>query len=167
MTTGPDNPYGGQQDNPYGSPQQPPTPPPYGAPQQPYQQPAQQPYGQPYQQAYGQPYQQPYQQPYGYQPPGTNPPNDGLAIGAMVTGIVSLVLACLYGIGLLGAPAALIMGRISMKRIDRSQGTLGGRGFAQAGFILGIIGTVLLVLAIALLVVVIVVAVNDPNAFDS
>jgi hypothetical protein len=152
MTTGPDNPYGGQQDNPYGGQQQP-TPPPYGAPQQPYQQ-----------QPYGQPYQQPYQQPYGYQPYGQAPQNDGLGIAAMVIGIVSLVLMCGYGIGLLGSPAALIMGRISMKRIDRSQGTLGGRGYAQAGFILGIIGTILLVLVIAAVVVLIIAAAN--GAFD-
>ena len=41
-----------------------------------------------------------------------------------------------------------------MNRIDASQGQLGGRGMAQAGMILGIIGTVLLVLAIVAAVVV-------------
>jgi hypothetical protein len=92
------------------------------------------------------------------------PQNDGMAVASMVIGIVSLVLMCGYGIGLLGSPAALIMGRISMKRIDRSEGRLGGRGFAQAGFILGIIGTILLVLAIIAVVILIVVAVN--GGFD-
>ena len=128
------------------------------------------PYGQP-----GPPYQQPYQQqpggypqpPYGgYLPPSYTPapPNEGLAVASMVVGIVSIVLSCGYGIGLLGSPVALVMGRVSMKRIDRSQGQLGGRGMAQAGFILGIIGTVLLVLALVGLVILIIVAVN--GGFD-
>ena len=82
----------------------------------------------------------------------------------MVVGIVSFVLACGYGIGFLGSPVALVLGRISMKRIDQSGGQLGGRGMAQAGFILGIIGTVLLVLALIALVVVIVIGVN--GGFD-
>jgi len=147
-----------EQPNPYG--QQPPPPNPYG--QQPPQQPQQPPYN-PY-------HQQPYPpsgyppQPPGYPPYQPTPPTDGLGLASMIIGITALVLSCLYGIGLLGAPAALIMGRISMKRIDRSEGRLGGRGMAQAGFILGIIGTVLLVLAIIALIVIIVVAVN--GGFD-
>ena len=85
-------------------------------------------------------------------------------MAAMIIGIVSLVLSCGYGIGLLGSPAALIMGRISMKRIDRSQGTIGGRGMAMAGFVLGIIGTVLLVLAI--IAVVVIIAIAASGGFD-
>jgi hypothetical protein len=140
MTTGPENPYGGPPPSPY-QPPAPPPPPQYGAyPPQPYGAP-------------------------GY-PPGyvATPQNEGLAVAAMVIGIVSLVLACGYGIGLLGSPAALVMGRISMKRIDRSGGQLGGRGMAQAGFILGIIGSILLVLTVVVLVVVVVAAAN--GAFD-
>ena len=119
----------------------------------------QQPYGQlPYGQQYGQPgygqsgygqpgYGQPYGQPgYGY--PAAPPPTDGRATAAMVVGIVSLVLACGYGVGLLGSPVAWYLGKSSMNRIDASGGALGGRGMAQAGFILGIIGTVLLVLLV-------------------
>ena len=145
-------------ENPYGAPQQPQ----YGNPYQ-SQQPQQPPYQQnPYGQA---PYpQQPYQQPSGYPPYQVAPPTDGLGLGAMIVGILSLVGSCAYGLGLLGAPAALIMGRISMKRIDRSEGRLGGRGMALAGFILGIVGTVLLVLAIIAVVVIIVIGVN--GGFD-
>jgi hypothetical protein len=135
-------------ENPYGAPQQPQ----YGNPYQP-QRPAQPPYGQP---PYGQP---PYQQPY-----QVTPPNEGLGLAAMIIGIISLVGSCAYGLGLLGSPAALIMGRIAMKRIDRSEGRLGGRGMALAGFILGIVGTVLLVLSIIAVVIIIVVAVN--GGFD-
>ena len=127
----------------------------------------------------GPPYQQPQpsgypQPPYGgYLPPSYTPapPNEGLAVASMVVGIVSIVLSCGYGIGLLGSPVALVMGRVSMKRIDRSQGQLGGRGMAQAGFILGIIGTVLLVLAIAALVTIIVIGLNggfdDSYSYDN
>jgi hypothetical protein len=158
-------------DNPYGQPTAQPTPPPavpYGPPSDQPPAPA---YGQPtYQQpAYGQQYPpQPYApapyapQPYGYAAPQQN---EGLATAAMIVGIVSLVLACGYGIGLLGSPVALFMGRAAKKRIDRSNGTLGGRGMAQAGFILGIVGTVFLLLAIIAVVVIIIVAVN--GGFDT
>src|SRR4051794_37799906 len=122
MTTGPENPYGEPDPGmppthqPYGAP---PPPSPYG--QQPY--PSQQPYGQqpyapqqypPQQPGYGQAYPQPYGQPYPYP---VAPPTDGLALGAMITGIAALVLSCAYGLGLLAAPVALVLGRVSMKRI--------------------------------------------------
>jgi hypothetical protein len=100
--------------------------------------------------------------PYGYgygapQPPGPGypqqwtpaPPPDGTGIAAFVVGIVALTFACAYGFSLVLSPVALFLGRSAMKRIDRSQGQIGGRGFAQAGFIMGIIGTVLLVLVVA------------------
>lgn len=102
--------------------------------------------------AYGQvpPLPQPPQVPppgYGYSYPPV-PPSDGQAIAAMVLGIIALVGMCAYGFTLLLAPVALFLGRSSMKRIDAAQGQLGGRGLAQAGFIMGIIGTVLLALSI-------------------
>ena len=64
------------------------------------------------------------------------------ATTALVLGIVGLVLC---GIA---APFAWRIGKGAMDDIDRSQGTLGGRGQAQAGYVLGIIGTVLLVLGL-------------------
>jgi Domain of unknown function (DUF4190) len=142
-----------------------PTQPQYGIPYPSAPDPGQQ-YGQPSygQQPYGQPQlgQQPYGQPqYGPQPgygyPPVAPPNDGGATAALVVGIVSLVLACGYGVGLLGSPVAWYLGKSSMNRIDASGGGLGGRGMAQAGFVLGIIGTVLLVLAVVGLVLLVVV----------
>jgi len=145
---------------PYGAPSYPPPSQPYGAPSYP---PPGQPsgYPPPPPQQWGHPQQQP-----GYPYGGGYPQqSDGLALAAMITGILSLVLTCGYGIGLLGSPVALVLGRVSMKRIDRSGGRLAGRGMAKTGFILGIIGTVLLVLALVALVVVVVVAVN--GGFDS
>ena len=59
------------------------------------------------------------------------------------------------------APFALVIGRRAVKEIDASGGRLGGRGMALAGFILGVIGTVILGLAlVGLLVVVILAAAN-------
>jgi len=153
MTTGPENPYGEQQPPPPQYPQQ---------PSYPQQQP-----GYPQQQP-GYPQQQPGYPAYGAPgyPPGyaASPPNEGLAVASMVIGIVAFVLSCGYGVGLLGSPVALVMGRVSMKRIDQSGGQLGGRGMAQAGFILGIIGTVLLVLGLIALTVIIIVGLN--GGFD-
>lgn len=147
-----------------GSYNPPPSPyPPYGQ-QQPY---GQSPYGQsPYgqHQPYGQvPYgQTPYGQPYG----GFAPPKDGSATTAMVLGIVAVGGAFICGITVLLSPVALIMGLSSKRRIDASGGRLGGRGEAQAGFVLGIIGTVLLVLAIIAIVVIVVVAATSDGGSD-
>jgi hypothetical protein len=122
--------------DPYGTPgqQQPPAPPP-----QPGYAP---PYGQGYGQGYGQPgYGQPgyaapqYGQP-GYYPPPP-PPTPGRATTALVLGIAGLLLCPLV----LSIPA-IFLGRSAVKEIDASQGTLGGRSSATAGFVLGIIGTV-------------------------
>jgi hypothetical protein len=59
----------------------------------------------------------------------------------MILGIVSLVCC-----GLLAGIPAIILGHIAKNEIDASGGTQEGRGMAQAGFIMGIIGTVLSVL---------------------
>lgn len=75
-------------------------------------------------------------------------PADGLAVASMVVGILGLLGLCGYGLGAIISPVALVLGRMSMKKIDASQGQLGGRGFAQAGFIMGVIGTILFVLAL-------------------
>jgi hypothetical protein len=71
---------------------------------------------------------------------------DGLAIGALIVGILSLLcsVACL---GVLLGPAAAIMGFISRQRVTASGGTMGGGGLALAGLILGIVGFVASVLA--------------------
>jgi Domain of unknown function (DUF4190) len=97
----------------------PPPPPPPG-----YGQPA---YGQP---AYGQPG-------YGYQPPRDHP----RATTSLVLGILGLVLCQLLG------PVALVMGRKAVKEIDASGGALGGRGSATAGWVCGLVATILLVVS--------------------
>lgn len=74
------------------------------------------------------------------QPPGypVVRPDHPRATTAMVLGILGLVVcqAC--------APFAWSIGGKAVKEIDASGGAYGGRGQAQAGYILGIIGTILL-----------------------
>ncbi len=90
--------------------------------------------------------------PGGYPPAGypmQAPPEHPQAVMAMVLGILGLVCCGL------ASPFAIWTGRKSMKEIDASGGWLGGRGQAQAGFIMGIIGTVLWVLGVLFYVVMI------------
>jgi Domain of unknown function (DUF4190) len=68
--------------------------------------------------------------------------------------IWSLVLAVLFFVGgwLFAAVPAVICGHIAWSKIRKSRGTLGGKGIATAGLILGYIGLVLGVMGIPLLV---------------
>ena len=67
------------------------------------------------------------------------PRNDGLAVVALIVGILSLVCSFIC-FGILLGPAAAIMGFISRQRIATSGGTLGGGTLAVVGLVLGIIG---------------------------
>ena len=64
----------------------------------------------------------------------------------LVLGIVGMV-ACQVV-----SPFAWVMGNRVVREIDASQGRLGGRGAAQVGQILGIIGTVILVAGVLVLI---------------
>lgn len=160
------SPYGQPPGTPYGQPSygQPPT---YGQPPA-YGQPPQDPYGQP--NPYGQPQPNPYGQPnptnpYGgasdYPQPGYQQAHYGMpqkqsqATTALVLGILGL-LCC----GFL-APVAWILGQKSVREIDASGGALAGRGEAKAGQVLGIIGTVIMVLVVIWIVVSVVIAINS------
>jgi hypothetical protein len=55
-------------------------------------------------------------------------------------------------------PFAWAIGGKAVKEIDASGGRLGGRGQAMAGKVLGIIGTVLMILAVVYFAVIIVIA---------
>ncbi|MGI8701588.1 MAG: DUF4190 domain-containing protein [Nocardioidaceae bacterium] len=83
-------------------------------------------------------------------------PDQRQATTALVLGILGIVVCSIL------APFALVIGRNSLREIDASGGRLGGRGKAQAGYICGIIGTVLL--AVGLVVVVIAVAVSTGSS---
>ena len=146
-------------DAPSGPPPAPPPPPganPPGSPPQPAQpptQPAQPPTPptQPTQPAaptysYGQPYAAPHAV--------ASEPGNGEATAALVLGIVAIVLVVPLGIFAITLPVALIcgviavvLGRSGRRKVDRGQ-TSRKRGQAQAGFVMGVIGTALAVLAI-------------------
>ena len=79
-----------------------------------------------------------YQQPYGYPVQQDHPK----ATTSMILGIVGIV-CCSFA-----APFAWMTGKKTVNEIDASGGRLGGRGQAQAGYILGIVGTVLLILGV-------------------
>jgi hypothetical protein len=139
----PPNPYGSAETSSYGTP---PTHTPYGEPPtQPYaaQPPAygQDPYAAPYG-SYGQPGQ------YGGYGAGHAPQQHPSATTALVLGLVSLIgmFVCVFPI--LAAPFAWRTGGRAVKEIDAQPGRWSGREQAQAGRIMGIIGTVLLVLGI-------------------
>jgi hypothetical protein len=67
-----------------------------------------------------------------------------MAIAALVCGIVAIPMYC--GIGLILGVLGLVFGIISMRKIDRSGGTLTGRGMALAGAICGGVGLAINVL---------------------
>ncbi|WP_314176985.1 DUF4190 domain-containing protein [Streptomyces winkii] len=135
---------------------------PYGA--SPYGQPPQ---GQAHQQyakgsaAYG--YPTPGPQPYGYPGPVPGPGgygwhgpplSNGRSVAAMVVGIIGLLAtSTCWGsfLGIILAPVALGLGLSARRACDR--GELGGRGQAVAGFVMGIVGTVLSALLVAFLVI--------------
>jgi hypothetical protein len=77
-------------------------------------------------------------------------PSNGLAIGALVTGILAIPGACCcYSSVPLGI-AAIVMGVIAMNKAKQSPLTHGGRGMAIAGLSCGIVGLLVTILAIAL-----------------
>jgi uncharacterized membrane protein YjgN (DUF898 family) len=92
------------------------------------------------------PYQpnQPYQPPY--QPQYQVLPDHPQATTVLVLGILGLVLCGLI------APFAWAMGNRVLAEIDASRGMIGGRGSANAGRIMGIIGTALIILGVVLVV---------------
>lgn len=79
---------------------------------------------------------------YGYAAPKTNQK----AIWALVLGIVGLVCCGIFA----GIPA-IFLGNAAKKEIAASGGTQTGTGMAQAGFIIGIIATVLSAIGLILL----------------
>ncbi|MCW2840158.1 MAG: hypothetical protein JWR55_1641 [Aeromicrobium sp.] len=95
----------------------------------------------------------------GYPPPeagypqyGYAPPKHPSATTAMVLGIVAVAGGLLCYLPLLMAPFAWFTGSKAVRDIDESRGAQTGRGEAMAGKVLGIIGTVLLLLALAVII---------------
>ncbi|GAB2759504.1 DUF4190 domain-containing protein [Nocardioides pakistanensis] len=86
-------------------------------------------------------YGQPAYPPYAYAP------DHPKATTTLVLGILGLVVCGVV------APFAWVMGKRTLEEIDASNGRIGGRGAAQAGYVLGIVGTVILALGLALVLI--------------
>lgn len=133
------------------SEQTPPDQPPPPGPQQPYGQ--QPPYGYPPPGAGG--YGQQGFPPQGFPAQGYGPPpipKHPQAQTAMVLGIIALAGSFACVVPILLSPFAWYLGAKAKKEIAAEPGRWSGQSDAQAGFIMGIIGCVLLVLGILLLV---------------
>ncbi|MGW2518402.1 DUF4190 domain-containing protein [Streptomyces sp. NPDC001617] len=105
--------------------------------------------------------------PQGYGWPGMQaPPQNGLGTSAMILGILSCCLFCIYGIvSLVLGVLAVVLGVKGKRKADRGEAT--NRGQAQAGFITGIVGIVLGIATIALIVIAIVVASHEEDTVDN
>ena len=120
-----------------------------------YERPPYPPYGQTPPPPYGQTPPPPYVQtpppPYGQFTPPV--PNHSQSTLSLVLGIVGLVGALMFcGLPLVVSPFAWALGRNALKEIAASQGQLRGQSEARAGVIMGIIGTVLLGLAVLVMI---------------
>jgi hypothetical protein len=91
--------------------------------------------------------------PQGYAPmaPQQYAPDHPRATTSLVLGILGVVLCQVL------APFAWVIGKRTVDEIDASGGRMGGRGSAQAGYILGIVGTVLLGLGVVYLLIMLVI----------
>lgn len=82
----------------------------------------------------------------------TGAPDHPQAMTAMILGAVGLAMGMASGIGLLMSPFAWSIGAKAVREIDASGGHLGGRSNANAGRIMGIVGTVLLIAGVVAVV---------------
>ncbi|MFF0889058.1 DUF4190 domain-containing protein [Streptomyces sp. NPDC003456] len=102
----------------------------------------------------------------GYGWPGMPPaPQNGMGVAAMVLGIVSCTLFCLYGVvSLVTGILAIVFGIKGRKRAEAGLAT--NHGQAQAGLIMGIIGIILGIAVIVLIAVGITAAINSEESYD-
>jgi hypothetical protein len=100
----------------------------------------------------------------GFAPPRPDHPQSNLAL---ILGIVGLVFGFTCGVGFLASPFAWALGRNAVKDVQASRGQLGGEGSARAGMIMGIIGTVVLVLGVLLLILFAVIVAVDGTTTTS
>jgi len=81
-------------------------------------------------------------------PPSTvDKSNAGLALGLSIAGLMACQVIC---------PVGMMMGRNELQRIDSGEGDPGARGLAQAAWIVGLIGTILLAIGIVIIILVII-----------
>jgi hypothetical protein len=89
--------------------------------------------------------------------------NDAGAVVSLLAGVFGLILGLLLGIpGLVLGPVAYFVGKASITRIDESQGKVGGRSSASAGWVLGVVATAIGAVVTLTWLVVYLVAVMGP-----
>jgi hypothetical protein len=99
-------------------------------------------YSQPYPPQYGQPYQQPYGQPY---PPAKQGLPQGLAVGALIVGIIAVLGSWIPVAGGIIGLVAVILGIVAWRRASTGRGA--GMAMAITGAILGLVAIVISVIA--------------------
>jgi hypothetical protein len=107
----------------------------------------------------------PYHPPPAYPPPslGRAAPVDGRAITSLAVAIIAIAFGLPFGLpGLTLGPVAYFTGKAAIARIDSSQGTIGGRGLAATGWVLGAVATAIGALVSLAWLVVLLVSVSGP-----
>jgi hypothetical protein len=84
-----------------------------------------------------------------------------MAIAALVLGIVAFPSICCYGVPAIAfGITAVILGRVSLRKIRASNGMIGGQGLAQAGWICGLVAAILAVVGWGIYLLFIVLALS-------
>jgi hypothetical protein len=107
-----------------------------------------------------------------YPPPSYPPPRvkatgstDGRAIASLIVAIAGILLGLPMGIpGMVLGTLAYFLGKSSVSRVDTSQGALGGRSAAVAGWVLGVVAMAIGSAVTLVWVVVVLVATAQPAA---
>lgn len=84
-------------------------------------------------------------------PIGNAAPRNGMGTAALVLGIIGLVLLCAYGVGIILAVIAIVLGVIGLRRVKKGVAT--NRGMALIGVVLGIVTLVVGAIIMTLLVI--------------
>ena len=109
----------------------------------------------------------PWHPPPSYPPPHVKASGstDGRAIGSLITAIAGILLGLPAGIpGMVLGTIAYFLGKSSVSRIDSSQGALGGRGVAVAGWVFGVVAMAIGSVVTLIWIVVLLVATAQPSA---
>ena len=105
-----------------------------------------------------------------YPPPSYPPPRvkasgstDGRATASLIAAIAGIVLGLPMGIpGMVLGTLAYFLGKSAVSRIDSSQGALGGRSVAVAGWVLGVAAMAIGSAVTLVWIVIVLVATSQP-----
>jgi hypothetical protein len=109
----------------------------------------------------------PWYPPPSYPPARVNAPGstDGRGIASLIAAIAGIVLGLPLGIpGMVLGTLAYFLGKSAVRRIDSSQGALGGRSVAVTGWVFGIVAMAIGSLVSLIWIVVVLVATAQPSA---